>query len=518
MTLIELKNNITIKPYFEINNIILYNVDCEEILKQIKDKVIDIILTDPPYGIHSGLKTGFIKSRYDKRGTGKNINDELVELNKWDQLPDKNIFKEIFRISKNQILWGFQYYLEYLKNSKEIWIWNKKTGKSFFADAELAWTSYSGTTRIFDYQWCGCFKPDRNEDSLHPCLPKGQKVFFNNKWINIENIKIGDKNKFGEVINVSKHNAKEFIEITVNKNKTIATWNHPFLIKRKNFIYWVNAKDIKQDDFILTLFSLYSTAKPKSEVKKCIKQKKDIFENGQKIKRGSCDLSTMLFGKNIMAKFLLVCKFIIKILTKQIISFPIYNLSRPLNIKGYTLVANLSMENGLSLVKYVGNIKNAIKKIGIILMGGLMGNYVKNAILKDHLIQEKFLLQRVGNVKTIIKKQNVYNVTMSNIPVFETSIGISHNTMKPLELFKWCLRKAKKDDIILDCFSGSGTTSDAIMEINKKDDLNLSSILIEKEKKYCDITIERLKQKQAELKNAFYIGENNLFKNVDKVN
>ncbi len=258
MTLIELKNNITIKPYFEINNIILYNVDCEEILKQIKDKVIDIILTDPPYGIHSGLKTGFVGRLYKKEGYNYTNNDKIDNVNKWDKLPNKKIFDEMFRISKNQILWGFQYFLEYLKNSKEIWIWNKKTGKSFFADAELAWTSYQGTTRIFDYQWCGCFKPDREEDSLHP-------------------------------------------------------------------------------------------------------------------------------------------------------------------------------------------------------------------------------------------------------------------TMKALELFKWCLRKAKKDDLILDCFSGSGTTGDAVLEINKKDNLNLSCILIEKEKKYCDITIERLKKKQAILKNEFYIGENNLFKNVDRI-
>lgn len=148
-----------------INKII--NANCLSIMKDIPDKSIDLVLTDPPYGIFSDKKqTGFQKNV---------IIDKSV--NQWDDRIEKEYFDEIFRISKNQIIWGLQYYIDYLKPTKEIIVWDKKTGANYFADGEAAYTSFSGTLRIFRHQWCGAFKDsERGIRNLHP-TQKPLKLF-----------------------------------------------------------------------------------------------------------------------------------------------------------------------------------------------------------------------------------------------------------------------------------------------------------------------------------------------------
>lgn len=136
----------------------LIHGDCLEEMKKIPDGSIDLVLTDPPYGIYSDKEaTGFSKKRVD------------WGLGEWDKKVSKEYFEEIFRISKNQVIFGAQYYIDYLKPTKEMWLWDKKTGKNYFADGELIWTSYNGTIRIFQHQWCGCFKAsERKVKSVHP--------------------------------------------------------------------------------------------------------------------------------------------------------------------------------------------------------------------------------------------------------------------------------------------------------------------------------------------------------------
>lgn len=135
----------------------LINGDCLEEMKKIPDGSIDLVLTDPPYGIGKPKTTGFTKKRGDfgKYKTDKKVTKEYLDV--------------IFRISKNQVIFGAQYYLDYLPPTKEMWMWDKKTGKNYFADGELIWTSYTGTIRIFQHQWCGCFKDsERGIKAVHP--------------------------------------------------------------------------------------------------------------------------------------------------------------------------------------------------------------------------------------------------------------------------------------------------------------------------------------------------------------
>lgn len=132
--------------------------DCLEVMKDFKDNQFDLVITDPPYGIYSDKKaTGFAKKRID------------WGLGNWDKKVSSEYFKQIFRVSKNQVIFGAQYYFDYLPPTKEVWVWDKKTGDNFFADGELIWTSYRGTLRIFRHQWCGAFKDsERGQNAEHP--------------------------------------------------------------------------------------------------------------------------------------------------------------------------------------------------------------------------------------------------------------------------------------------------------------------------------------------------------------
>lgn len=312
---------------------------------------------------------------------------------------------------------------------------------------------------------------DNKTPKVHPCLPSGNKVYFNNEWINIENVQIGDKNRYGEVIDVSSHDAEKIVTIEVDGLITTATWNHPFLIKRSNNILWAHAENLAEGDYLLTSASVYDTLKPykfKKGIPTCVKQLKKVISEHKEMRMVDYGLNIISFGKNIMEKSHWVCKYTIKTLTKKTIILKICNLSHPLNTSGFTQVVDLSTENGLNLALFVQNIKNVIKKIGIFREDGLMGDYAKNASVKNPLKLEKFLLQKVGSVKITQKKTKVYNLTMDSIPVFDTFVGLSHNTQKPIGVLKRLIQIfTDEGDVIIDPVAGSGTTLRAAYECNR---------------------------------------------------
>lgn len=145
-----------------ITNTII-NADCLDILKQLPDQCVDLILTDPPYGI--GESKGKNKSR-SKLATSKDYGNK-----DWDNvIPSAELFSEIFRVSKNQIIWGGNYFTEYLKNSSCWIVWNKLNGETDFADCELAYTSFKSAVRKYDYRWHGMLQENMKEKEIriHP--------------------------------------------------------------------------------------------------------------------------------------------------------------------------------------------------------------------------------------------------------------------------------------------------------------------------------------------------------------
>ena len=148
--------------------------DCMNVMKDYEDNHFDLAIVDPPYGIKR-LKSG---------GMPKSSRFKKWERKDWDDtIPNKEYFNELFRVSKNQIIWGGNYFVENLFNSQGWVFWFKQTGMTF-ADGELAWTSFDRATRCFKFPMGGGIgkihptqKPVKLYDwLLHNYSEKGQKI------------------------------------------------------------------------------------------------------------------------------------------------------------------------------------------------------------------------------------------------------------------------------------------------------------------------------------------------------
>ena len=162
---------------------IAYNMDCMEYMKTLPDKAFDLCICDPPYGI--GLK-GVLPI--------KNKSDSNTVFNtEWDKsIPDKAYFEELMRVSKEQIIWGGNYFLNHLGYCKAPIIWDKLNGDSLYADGEMAWTSKGlpKNLKIWKHQWCGAFKDsERGTEKIHPT----QKPVALYEWLLTRYAKPGDK-------------------------------------------------------------------------------------------------------------------------------------------------------------------------------------------------------------------------------------------------------------------------------------------------------------------------------------
>jgi DNA modification methylase len=150
-----------IGPY-ELDRV--YQGDCLELMKCLPDKSIDLVLTDPPYGLNN-MNWDRQSSRLGYGlATPKNYGDT-----DWDKKPpSKECFNEILRISKNQIIFGGNYFN--LPPSSCWIVWDKDNGSNDFADAELAWSSFKSAVRLFKWRWNGMLQEKMNwkEERVHP--------------------------------------------------------------------------------------------------------------------------------------------------------------------------------------------------------------------------------------------------------------------------------------------------------------------------------------------------------------
>jgi site-specific DNA-methyltransferase (adenine-specific) len=120
----------------------VYLMDCMEGMRGTPDKYYDLAVVDPPYGLGERLTNGGGK-RFKKHNRTKK---ELVAFD--DKTPDYEYFSELFRVSKNQIIWGANYFE--LPATRCVLIWDKVTFKEFTgSDFELAWTSFDYAAKSF---------------------------------------------------------------------------------------------------------------------------------------------------------------------------------------------------------------------------------------------------------------------------------------------------------------------------------------------------------------------------------
>jgi len=150
----------------------LKNMDCLEAMRQMTDNQFDLAIVDPPYGLgKSVVNSGGRFKRYEN----KNGN--------WDlEIPSKEYFEELFRVSRNQIIWGGNYFP--LPPHKCFIVWDKKQPQGVsFAMAELAWVSFDKVAKIFRHRTQG------QEQRFHP-TQKPVKLY---EWILDNYAKEGDK-------------------------------------------------------------------------------------------------------------------------------------------------------------------------------------------------------------------------------------------------------------------------------------------------------------------------------------
>ena len=141
----------------------VYNEDCIEVMKRYPDNYFDLAIVDPPYGIgEDGLKNhSRCKATKATKYTPKN----------WDkEPPQQEYFEELFRVSKNQIIFGANHFIERINKNSSCWIVWTKLNTGDFADCELAWTSFNTAVRKFDFMWNGMLQGDmkNKENRIHP--------------------------------------------------------------------------------------------------------------------------------------------------------------------------------------------------------------------------------------------------------------------------------------------------------------------------------------------------------------
>ena len=171
------------EPTDILGNIKLYNADCMEVMKTFKDKQFSLAIVDPPYGIGMD-KTHFKTKSSNSKPTDYNAKD-------WDSaIPNKEYFAELMRVSKNQIIWGGNYFVENLTNSSCWVVWDKDNGDSIHADCELAWTSFKTGVRKIKWLWHGMRQQNmkNKEKRIHPT----QKPVQLYKWLLQNYAKDGD--------------------------------------------------------------------------------------------------------------------------------------------------------------------------------------------------------------------------------------------------------------------------------------------------------------------------------------
>jgi len=121
------------------------NEDNMELMARYEDNYFDLAIVDPPYGLDDWNERGYNKKHMDKKHM------DLGKIQNWElKPPQTEYFKELKRVSKNQIIWGGNHFLDYLGSTKEFMIWDKKIRGMHFNDCELAWGSgIKSACRIF---------------------------------------------------------------------------------------------------------------------------------------------------------------------------------------------------------------------------------------------------------------------------------------------------------------------------------------------------------------------------------
>ena len=140
----------------KIGDATLYLGDCMDILPTLPK--VDAVMTDPPYGIGADSHAGSSNNGWTQ-----------WDVNGWDlQRPEKKIFDAIRNISKQQIIWGGNYFTDYLPPTMQWLVWDKGQRGFSLADGEFAWSSQQAAARIFNYSRAEALKDGKQHPTQKP--------------------------------------------------------------------------------------------------------------------------------------------------------------------------------------------------------------------------------------------------------------------------------------------------------------------------------------------------------------
>ena len=154
-------------------------------MRLMPDRAYELACVDVQYGIGEDGSNNHTR--------GKICKAKFYPAKGWDDEPPPiEYFQELFRVSKNQIIWGANHFIDRIPIPSSCWIvWDKINGKTDFADCELAWTSFPSAVRQFRFQWQGMLQGDmkNKEKRIHPT----QKPVRLYEWLLLNYAKQGDR-------------------------------------------------------------------------------------------------------------------------------------------------------------------------------------------------------------------------------------------------------------------------------------------------------------------------------------
>lgn len=142
--------------------------DCLEVMRTMPDKCVDLVLTDPPYGINITQARPCGGCRL---GGSVKASNRKHDPKPWDAaIPPPEVFAELQRVGKNVIIFGGNYFAHLLPPARCWLVWDKLNGANDFADCELAWSNLQDSVRKFEYRWQGMLVQNASDrhDRIHP--------------------------------------------------------------------------------------------------------------------------------------------------------------------------------------------------------------------------------------------------------------------------------------------------------------------------------------------------------------
>lgn len=197
------------------------NMDCMEGMKKYPDKYFDLAIVDPVYG--DVTQGAYMSHKGGEKYKNSAAHQCTYHNGIWDQAKTpKEYFDELFRVSKNQIIWGGQYFVEEINKNSQCWIvWDKRHPEGVdFADCELAYTSFNKAARMFRFMWNGMLQENMKDKEyrIHPTQkPVALYEWCINKFANPDDIILDTHVGSGSSLIACHKTGHEYVGFEIDK-------------------------------------------------------------------------------------------------------------------------------------------------------------------------------------------------------------------------------------------------------------------------------------------------------------